>query len=255
MAVKVKGTMKVKGPVDLRGAITLITAGPTWEYIDDVRFLGNPSTGLMGMELARAAQRLGASVTVVCGPTHLQPPPGVAFVPVVSAQEMLEAVSERFDRAHVFIASAAVSDYRPAERVRGKIKKSDHDMTLKLVRNPDVLRSMGQRRRDDQVMVGFSLEAANEVEYAKGKMTDKHCDLMVVNTPLHFGDTKEFVRILSPAGLVAELPPSTKAQVADAIVDLAARLYMGQKIPPLQKFEGKTSTRKRPAAEEGGAKT
>lgn len=233
-----KLTMRVG---DLRGAHVLVTAGPTHEYLDDVRYIGNPSTGLMGMELARAAQKLGAHVTVVCGPTHLQAPPGVAFIPVVSAQQMLEAVSERFDSCEVFIASAAVSDYRPARREAGKIKKGAERATIELVLNPDVLKAMGDRRRDDQIIVGFSLESANALDNARGKLDAKNCDLMVVNTPAHFGEAKEFVRIINAKGLVAELPPSTKAAVAEAVLDLVARVRVSGRLPMIKSFEKKKS--------------
>ncbi|MBX3473482.1 MAG: phosphopantothenoylcysteine decarboxylase [Planctomycetes bacterium] len=226
---------------DLRGANVLITAGPTHEYLDDVRFIGNPSTGLMGMELARSAQRLGAYATVVCGPTHLQPPPGVAFIPVTSAQQMLEAVSERFDSCDVFIASAAVSDYRPARREVGKIKKGAEQVTVELVLNPDVLKSMGERRRQDQIIVGFSLESANALDNARAKLAAKQCDLMVVNTPAHFGEAKEFVRIINAKGLVAELPPSTKANVAEAVIDLVSRVRVSGRLPVIKPFEKKKS--------------
>ncbi len=231
-----KLTMRVG---DLRWANVLITAGPTWEYLDDVRFIGNPSTGLMGMELARSAMKLGGHVTIVCGPTHLQPPPGAALVPVVSGQQMLEAVSERFDACDIFIASAAVSDYRPTKRESGKIKKGAERVTIELVLNPDVLKAMGERRRADQIIVGFSLESANALENARGKLKDKNCDLMVVNTPAHFGEAKEFVRIINGKGLVAELPPSTKAAVAESVLELVARLRVSARLPMVKAFEGK----------------
>lgn len=224
---------------ELRGTHVLITAGPTHEYLDEVRYIGNPSTGLMGMELARACQRLGASVTIVSGPTHLQPPPGISFVPVVSAQQMLEAVTERFDGCDVFIASAAVSDYRPATREKGKIKKGADRVTLELVLNPDVLKAMGEMRRDDQIVVGFSLETANEIENARGKLSAKHCDLMVVNTPQHFGEAKEFVRIISSKGLVAELPPSNKEEVALAVAELVVKLRDKTRLPLVKRFEAR----------------
>ena len=105
----------------LEGVEVLITAGPTHEYLDDVRFLGNPSTGRMGLELAEAARAKGALVTVVIGPNNLMPPPGIHWIPVISATDMLEAVKERFSECRVFIAAAAVSDYRPRYRVQGKI--------------------------------------------------------------------------------------------------------------------------------------
>ncbi len=224
------------GKGNLAGARVLVTAGPTHEYLDDVRFIGNPSTGRMGLELARAAQRRGALVTVVCGPTTLQPPPGVKFVPVVSAEDMLEAVAERFGECDLFIATAAVSDYRPVERLRGKMKKGRKQLTLKLVRNPDVLLRMGKRRQPGQKIIGFSLETANSIENARGKLARKNCDLMVVTTPANFGDAREAVRIINEQGFVAEVPPSTKAELAEYVCQIAADLRSGIALPLLRKF-------------------
>ena len=204
----------------LDGVEVLITAGPTHEYLDDVRFLGNPSTGRMGVELAEAARAKGAIVTLVIGPTHLSPPPGIHWVPVVSASDMLKAVKERFDDCGVLIAAAAVSDYRPAVRVEGKIKKGSKTKTLDLVKNADVLKTVTRKRRKDQVIVGFSLEATNALKNGRKKMEAKHCDLMVVNGPGHFGEAREHVWILNKRGVVKEVPPSSKRQVAEAIVEL-----------------------------------
>ena len=220
----------------LGGMRVLITAGPTHEYLDDVRYLGNPSTGRMGIELARAARKLGADATVVCGPTHLAAPPGVRLVPVVSAEDMLAAVSERFNDCDVFIASAAVSDYRPKRLVRGKIKKSKRAMTMELVRNPDVLLRMGKRRIDGQTIVGFSLESADEISNARKKLEKKGCDLMVVNTPRHFGDARESVRVINSEGLIAEIPPSSKAAVAARVCELVAELRVSGRLPMLRAF-------------------
>ncbi len=219
-----------KATPDLRGESVLITAGPTHEYLDDVRFLSNPSTGRMGTEIARAAKNAGADVTIVCGPTHLKAEPGIRFVPVISAEEMLEAVDERFDECSVFIATAAVSDYRPAKRVNGKIKKSKREMTLDLVRNPDVLRKMGERRTDEQTIVGFSLESKDLLKNARAKMVKKHCDLMVVNTPGHFGDAREHVSILHSEGVVAEIPPSNKRTIAAQLIALVASYHAGEEL-------------------------
>ncbi|MCC7508891.1 MAG: phosphopantothenoylcysteine decarboxylase [Planctomycetes bacterium] len=219
-------------------ANVLITAGPTHEYLDDVRFLGNPSTGRMGIELARAAKAAGAAVTVVCGPTHLSPPPGIRWIPVVSAQDMLIAAKERFQACDVFIASAAVSDYRPKERFDGKLKKGAKDVTLSLVQNPDILKTLGKKRRDDQVIVGYSLEVKDPLKHGLKKLKAKHCDLMVVNTPGHFGEGSEHVWIINDRGVVAELPPSGKAAVAVKVIELAALLHAGAGVPLLRGFDG-----------------
>jgi phosphopantothenoylcysteine decarboxylase / phosphopantothenate---cysteine ligase len=215
----------------LNGLQVLITAGPTHEYIDDVRFLGNPSTGRMGVELARAAQEEGAEVTVVMGPTQIQPLPRVHWVPVVSAEDMLGAVIERVADCHVFIAAAAVADYRPAERVRGKMKKAAKEMTLKLVRTRDILKAVGKKRRANQTIVGYSLESTKLVENGRKKLEGKNCDLILVNTPGHFGDKREQVLILSKKGIVTELPPMGKRRVAQKIIDLAARHQNGEELP------------------------
>jgi phosphopantothenoylcysteine decarboxylase / phosphopantothenate---cysteine ligase len=218
-------------------ANVLITCGPTHEYIDDVRFIGNPSTGRMGVELANAARAAGARVTVVCGPTHLAPPIGAHWIPVVSAQDMYEAVAERFDACEVFIAAAAVSDYRPRSRLRGKYKKGPKTITLELEKTTDILLSMGKRRRGDQTLVGYSLEVDDPVGQGRKKLLRKHCDLMVVNTPGHFGNSTEHVWIINRAGVVAELPPSGKDSVAATVIELVANLRRGETLPLVRTLE------------------
>lgn len=242
----------------LAGVRILVTAGPTHEYIDDVRFIGNPSTGRMGLELARVAQKMGAIVTCVCGPTHLQPPAGVRFVPVISADDMLAAVDERFADCDVFIATAAVSDYRPESRQRGKLKKKKESLELKLVRNPDVLQSMGRRRKEGQKIVGFSLEVDNALDYAREKLEKKNCDVMVVTTPAHFGDSREAVRIINAEGVVAEVPPSSKIELAERICVLLSDLRAGKRSDLILCFakkakpKGKQKARNGEALAEGG---
>jgi phosphopantothenoylcysteine decarboxylase/phosphopantothenate--cysteine ligase len=218
-------------------ANVLITAGPTREFLDDVRFISNPSTGLMGVELANAAKSAGASVSVVCGPTNLQPVQGVHWVPVVSAQDMLGAVSERFDECDVFIASAAVGDYRAKERAQGKVRKGPKQMTIELEKNPDILLRMGKRKQPGQILVGYSLEVENPLKGGRRKLQRKNCDLMVVNTPKHFGDSTEHIRIIDARGLVAELPPSSKAVVAQTVIDLVAKLHAGEVLSLIRGFE------------------
>ncbi len=218
-------------------AKVLITAGPTHEFIDDVRFIGNPSTGLMGIELAKAAKGAGAEVTVVCGPTHLTPPVGVHWVPVVSAQDMYGAVKERFDACEVFIAAAAVSDYRPKDRLKGKYKKGPKSIQLELVKTTDILESMGKRRQDGQTLVGYSLEVDDPIEHGLQKLKRKRCDLMVVNTPGHFGDASEHVWIINSQGVVAELPPSGKDVVAAKVIELVALARAGEELPLVRTLE------------------
>ncbi len=159
------------------------------------------------------------------------------MIKVVSANEMMGAVSERFDECDVFIASAAVSDYRPAERVSGKIKKGAPSMSLELVRNPDILHTVTKRRRDDQVIVGFSLESSNLMRNGRKKLEKKRCDLMVVNTPGHFGEALEHVWILSGGGVVAEIPPAGKQVIAGRVIELAGELHRGGELPVVKPFE------------------
>lgn len=223
----------------IEGVEVLITAGPTYEFLDDVRYLGNPSTGRMGLELAEAARARGAIVTLVIGPTHLMPPPGIAWVPVVSADDMLQAVSERFDECRVLIASAAVSDYRPAFRIEGKEKKGPKRKTLELVKNPDVLKTVTRKRTPEQCIVGFSLESDKLLQRGRKKMKDKRCDLMVVNTPGHFGDNREHVWIMNKRGVVREVPPSSKRDIAAAIIELTDATLRREVLPVTQRFEEK----------------
>lgn len=218
-------------------ANVLITAGPTREFLDDVRYLGNPSTGRMGVELAKAALAAGCDVTVVCGPTHLPPLPGVRWINVVSAADMLLAVDERFDDCDVFIAAAAVADYTPKDRLAGKYKKGPKQITLELVKTTDILKTVGKRRRDDQTLVGYSLEVQDALKHGLKKLKAKHCDLMVVNSPGHFGDSTERVRIISERGVVAELPPSGKGAVAEKVIELVSALRAGEEIAVLREFD------------------
>ncbi|MCB9894392.1 MAG: phosphopantothenoylcysteine decarboxylase [Planctomycetes bacterium] len=221
----------------ISGADVLITAGPTYEFLDDVRYLGNPSTGRMGLELAEAARNKGAVVTMVIGPNQLMPPPGIHWIQVVSATEMLQAVKERFDENQVFIASAAVSDYRPTVRLEGKEKKGPKKKTLELIKNPDILKTVTRKRRADQVIVGFSLESDNLLKNARKKMTAKRCDLMVVNSPGHFGDAREHVWILNKRGVVKEIPPSNKKQIAEAVIGLVDATLRREILTVTQRFE------------------
>ena len=160
----------------------LITAGPTYEAIDPVRFIGNHSSGKMGFELAQEAAAQGAEVLLISGPTHLADPgPGINLIRVESAQQMYEAALEHFPQVDAVIAAAAVSDYRPKQVALQKIKKKDQNLQLELEPNKDVLAALGERKKD-QVLVGFALETENEEENAKRKIERKNLDFIVLNS-------------------------------------------------------------------------
>ena len=166
----------------LKGKEVLITAGPTYEAIDPVRFIGNHSSGKMGFELAIAAANLGANVTLVTGPTHLTVDHSlINVVPVVSAQDMFEAAHSYFKTSHIVICAAAVADYKPKYVAENKIKKNDATLTLELEKTKDVLASLGEIKQQ-QFLVGFALETNNEVENAKSKLKRKNLDLIVLNS-------------------------------------------------------------------------
>lgn len=172
----------------LNGKRVLISAGPTYEAIDPVRFIGNHSSGKMGIAIANAAAELGAEVTLVLGPSSLQPKEDVEVIPVQSASEMYEACIQRFENADIAIMAAAVSDYRPKNVADQKIKKSEDTLNIELVKNPDILFNLGQAKKH-QVLVGFALETENVIENAIGKLHKKNCDLIVLNSP---GETSGF---------------------------------------------------------------
>lgn len=165
----------------LKRKTVLITAGPTREYIDPVRFISNASSGKMGYALAQEAKRLGARVILVSGPTNLNPPRGVRFIPVISALQMKKQVDKVFPKADYVISTAAVSDYRPAKKSKKKIKKTSKYLNLKLIQNPDILESLG-RKKTKQKLIGFALETGNIVREARKKLKQKNLDLIFANS-------------------------------------------------------------------------
>jgi len=167
----------------LNGRTALVTAGPTYEAIDPVRFIGNRSSGKMGYAIAAELSRLGADVTLVSGPTHLTPPPGVKLVQVTSAAEMLEACVTHFPANDITVMSAAVADYTPETVASEKIKKAEGNrLTLNLIKTPDILATLGQRKQPGQVLVGFALETNDELAHAKAKLERKNLDFIVLNS-------------------------------------------------------------------------
>ena len=159
----------------------LISAGPTREWIDPVRFLSNPSSGKMGYALARAAVDRGMQVTLVSGPTALKAPAGAEVLYVETAREMQEAMNQRFAKADLIIMSAAVSDHRPETRSKQKQKKEQMRMTLDLVANPDILMELGKQKKNGQTLVGFAAETENLLPNARRKLREKNLDWIVAN--------------------------------------------------------------------------
>ncbi|NOU95221.1 bifunctional phosphopantothenoylcysteine decarboxylase/phosphopantothenate--cysteine ligase CoaBC [Paenibacillus sp. LMG 31456] len=209
----------------LRGKKVLVTAGGTVERIDPVRYLTNDSSGKMGYAIAEAARSMGAEVTLVTGKASLSVPNGVSVVHVESAQNMLEAVLERLPGSDIVIKAAAVADYRPVEKAVQKIKKNEQEMTLTLVKNQDILQTIGSMKKN-QFIVGFAAETERIDEYAMGKLLKKNCDLLVANDVTQegagFGTDTNVVRIYDKNGLVRALPIMTKLGVARELLTLIA---------------------------------
>ena len=204
----------------------LITAGPTREYLDDVRYLSNASSGRMGYALARAAEKEGHPVHLVTGPLELPPPKGARVTSVVSALEMERAVRTAAREADIVIMAAAVADFRPAFRVEGKIKRPGRGgrggrMTLELVENPDILAGLGRRRsRKGQLLVGFALEKERILEHGREKLLAKKADLLAVNRVEVIGKDRTRLWILDRWGREEEWPELTKAAAARRLVRL-----------------------------------
>ncbi|MBO6027182.1 MAG: bifunctional phosphopantothenoylcysteine decarboxylase/phosphopantothenate--cysteine ligase CoaBC [Bacteroidales bacterium] len=207
---------------DLKGLKVLVTAGPTQEAIDPVRFISNHSTGKMGFAVARAAMERGAEVTLVCGPTTVEPPLLVNVVRIRSAAEMHDAVVARFAQCDMLIKSAAVADFTPAEYHDEKVKKKDGEMALPLKRTTDILREVGALKQAGQLICGFSMETENLVENSRKKLTEKHLDLVVANNlkveGAGFGVDTNVVTLISPKE-TEQLPMLSKEEVAHRILD------------------------------------
>ncbi len=195
----------------------LVTAGPTREYLDDVRYLSNASSGKIGFACAKAAALAGHEVTLVTGPVALPDPAGVRTIRVVSAEEMHRAVMKAYPRIDAAIATAAVGDYRPAQRVAGKLKKKAGALSLKLVRTRDILQEMGDKK-GSRVLVGFALEVQDAVEQALLKYEKKHLDYIVLNTPRTFAADTMDCRIYRDGGVVKRFNRASKDAVARWIV-------------------------------------
>lgn len=226
---------------DLAGETVLVTAGPTCEDIDPVRFLTNRSSGKMGYAVAAAAARRGAKVTLVSGPTSQEIPHGVERIDIRSAEEMQRAVQSRFPGCTIAIFAAAVADYRPAEKSSQKIKRGKEALTLRLEPNPDILASVA-REKGERLLVGFAAETEQVAENARKKLTQKNADLIVANDVSEEGagfdvDTNT-VTLFSRDGRDLLLPRLSKAEVAQRILDEALRLRGGLKSQPASQRAG-----------------
>ena len=209
-------------PKDLAGKKVLVTAGPTQERLDPVRYISNHSTGKMGYAIALSAVRRGADVTLVSGKTNLQAPTGVRFVPVVSAADMAEAVKAAAFEQDIIIKAAAVADYRPATVAQEKMKKKDGELSIALERTEDILGWLGAHRREGQFLCGFSMETEHLLENSRAKLEKKRIDMIVANNLRQegagFGTDTNVVTILTKDDAV-ELPLLSKEEVADRLLD------------------------------------
>ncbi len=206
---------------DLLRKKILITAGPTREALDPVRFLSNHSTGKMGYAIAKMAMLRGAEVTLVSGPVSIQAPPFVKVLPIESAQEMFEAVKKEAPEQDIIIKAAAVADYRPMTIQENKMKKTEGDMSIPLVRTTDILKYLGEQKRENQFLCGFSMETKDMLTNSRAKLEKKHLDMIVANNVKEEGagfalDTNKVVIITQEEE--KELPLMSKEQVADQLL-------------------------------------
>jgi phosphopantothenoylcysteine decarboxylase / phosphopantothenate---cysteine ligase len=201
----------------------LITAGPTYEKIDPVRFIGNYSSGKMGYEIAKSFAEEGAHVVLVSGPSReILLHPNVQIIRVESAREMFEACLSHFPDTHIAVMAAAVADYRPAEFSDKKIKKKENEMIIHLVKNPDILSHLGHNKTASQIVIGFALETNNEIENAKEKLKKKNADAIILNSlndnGAGFQHSTNKISIILKKDVIFEFPLKDKSEVAKDIV-------------------------------------
>ena len=212
---------------DLAGRRVLVTAGPTREPLDPVRYLTNRSSGRMGYAIAKAAACRGASVTLVSGPTALPEPAYMEFVPIETAQQMFDAVTARADDMDIIIKAAAVADYRPAEVADNKIKKKDGELSLPLTRTRDILGTLGASKRPGQVLCGFSMETENMLENSRSKLQRKNLDMIAANNVkvagAGFGVDTNVLTLITADG-ETELPLMSKDDAANRLLDALAAM-------------------------------
>ena len=215
-------------PHDLAGKKVLVTAGPTQEALDPVRYLTNHSTGKMGYAIAKIAMLRGAEVTLVSGPTSIAPPPFVKVVNIKSAQDMFEAVAASAPNSDFIFKAAAVADYTPASYNDNKMKKKDGDMAIPLKRTQDILKYLGEHRTEGQVICGFSMETENMIENSRAKLQKKNVDMICANNlkvaGAGFGVDTNIITLITKDDMI-ELPLLSKEAAANAILDQAMQLH------------------------------
>lgn len=214
----------------LRGKKALVTAGPTYEAIDPVRFIGNFSSGKMGFAIAETLADQGAEVTLVCGPNHLTTSHrSIERIDVNSAAEMFDACKSNHAQSNIVVMSAAVADYRPAQPSQQKIKKGDSELTISLVRNPDILRWMGEHKPKNQILVGFALETENAEQNAQKKLKAKNLDLIVLNSlqdeGAGFGHSTNKVTFIARGNKIKKFELKTKKEVARDLVGELKKMF------------------------------
>lgn len=208
----------------LAGKHVLVTAGGTVERLDPVRYLTNDSSGKMGFAIAEAAVVMGAKVTVIAGKTTIEPPAGVTVVRIESAQQMLEAVTARFEQADIVVKAAAVADYRPVSTHGQKLKKDGESLTLELERTTDILKTLGEKKTH-QLLIGFAAETEKVEHYAMDKLSRKNCDLIVANDVTAdgagFNGDTNIVQLFGREGLIESMPIMSKREVAVRLLEIA----------------------------------
>lgn len=219
---------QIRHDKDLTGKKVVVTAGPTVEKIDPVRYITNHSTGKMGYAIAANAMERGAKVTLISGPVNIEPPMFVDVINITSAKEMYDAVMENLQDCDILIKAAAVADYTPVSVSDEKMKKKDGDLSIKLMRTKDILKDAGSKKKDTQVVCGFSMETCNMLENSKKKLLSKNCDMIVANNLKDEGagfgvDTNKVTIIMEDS--VKELELMTKSQAGDKILDEAVLLW------------------------------
>jgi len=213
---------------DLLGKKVLITAGPTREFIDPVRFISNRSSGKMGYELAKATKERGAEVTLISGPVNLKPIPGVNIINVISSEQMFEEVKKHYFEKDIIIMSAAVSDYTIKNYSPLKLKKETNDLNLTLNPTQDILKWLGENKSDNTILIGFALETNNDIENATKKLETKKADIIILNNPLiegaGFETDTNVIKIIDKNKNITELPKLTKYELAHKIIDYILNL-------------------------------
>jgi phosphopantothenoylcysteine decarboxylase / phosphopantothenate---cysteine ligase len=213
----------------LAGKKAFVSAGPTYEPIDPVRFIGNHSSGKMGLAIAKELHNRGAEVVLVAGPSNIESVNGLQVIKVNTAGEMYQACAESFKHADIGIMAAAVADYTPVNRAREKIKKTGKNISLELKQTPDILKTLGEQKRNKQILVGFALETVNERKNALEKLKKKNADLIVLNSlndkDAGFGKDTNKITIFGKGGKEFQFETKTKQEVAKDIVDTIIQLF------------------------------